>query len=146
MGGSTTHILLIDDEPDLCWALERMLQTSEIHVSSASCGADALAMLRQQCYAVAFLDAVLPDANGIELAEQILAISPCTVLVLMSGYYYLGDQSLAHAPIIGFLAKPFSRSDVLAMLQQALSANRCQQEGRLCNTSCSLMMKTTCSG
>ncbi len=146
MGEHMKSILIVDDEPDLCWALERMLQADELAFSTAYCGAAALDMVCRKCYTVAFLDAILPDANGIQLAAQIHAICPCTKLVLMSGYYYPEDESLSEAPIAGFLAKPFLRSDVHAILQQALSADRRQQGDGLCNTSCSSTMRTICSG
>lgn len=130
------HILIIDDEPDLCWALDRMLRMSEMTISAVGCGAAALERVKQERYDVAFIDAILPDANGIRLAEKIHVISPHTRLVIMSGYYYEEDQSLTQAPLVGFLAKPFLRADVRAMLQQALSADSCRREECPCRTSC----------
>ncbi|NTW97327.1 MAG: response regulator [Oscillochloris sp.] len=130
------HILIVDDEPDLCWALERMLRTSGVTISAVGCAAAALDLVRQHSYAVAFVDAILPDANGIQLAEQIHALSPHTRLVVMSGYYYQEDQSLTQAPLAGFLSKPFLRADVRTILQQALSADICQREECACHTSC----------
>ncbi|MBX0329208.1 response regulator [Oscillochloris sp. ZM17-4] len=120
MGGNLRYILIVDDEPDICWALKRMLQVDGFSISTAGSGAEALELVRQRHYSVAFIDAILPDANGIRLSEQIHTMSSTTALVIMSGYYYREDQRLASAPITGFLAKPFLLSDVQTTLQQAL--------------------------
>ncbi|MEI7645879.1 MAG: response regulator [Chloroflexales bacterium] len=117
---ATVKILIVDDEPDLCWALERMIRASNTVISTASCAAEAIKLVGQHSYDVAFIDAILPDANGIQLAQRIVTISPGTSIILMSGYYYHEDMSSHQAHIAGFLAKPFLISDVRAILQHAL--------------------------
>jgi DNA-binding NtrC family response regulator len=114
-------ILIVDDEPDLCWALDRMIRSSELVISAAGCAAAALDLVRQHIYRVAFIDAILPDANGLQLAQHISALSPSTSIVLMSGYYYREDMSPAQEIIVVFLAKPFLISDVRTILQRVLN-------------------------
>jgi DNA-binding NtrC family response regulator len=128
------NILIVDDEPDLCWALERMIRSSEMVISTADCAAAAIDLVGQHYYTVAFVDAILPDANGQQLAQRIYTISPTTSIVLMSGYYYREDMSLAQEYIAGFLAKPFLISDVRAILERALDPDRGLKEQHPCNT------------
>ncbi|NTV64347.1 MAG: response regulator [Oscillochloris sp.] len=129
-------MLIIDDEPDLCWALERMLRTSGVTINVVGSSAAALALLRQQSYALAFIDAILPDGNGIQLAEQIYTYSPQTELVIMSGYYYQDDSCLSRVPLLGFLAKPFLRSEVRALFEHVLVNDRYRHGECVCHTSC----------
>ncbi len=131
------YILIIDDEPDLCWALERMLKADGLTVIAVGSGTAALKLLDQYDFALAFIDAILPDSHGMHIAQHIHARSPQTRLVMMSGYYYEEeDQRLHHVPWVGFLAKPFLRADVRAMLQHALSDEAYQQETCVWHTSC----------
>ncbi|MEI6776275.1 MAG: response regulator [Chloroflexales bacterium] len=129
-------ILIVDDEPDLCWALERMIRTNDMWISIAGCSTSAMNLLKQHTYTVAFVDAILPDSNGFQLARHIHMVSPSTSIVLMSGYYYREDMDEAHTHIGGFLAKPFLISDVRTILQQVLSADQIRQEQYPCNTYC----------
>ncbi|NTW03754.1 MAG: response regulator [Oscillochloris sp.] len=109
-------ILIVDDEPDLCWALEHILQSKETRITTVGCGNEALALVQDQDYTVAFIDVILPDVNGLHLAKQIHRLTPDTAIVLMSGYYYREDTNLAGVPLAGFLSKPFLISDVFAIL------------------------------
>lgn len=130
------HILIIDDEPDLCWALERMLKADGVTVTAVGLGAAALDLVRQYDFALAFIDAILPDSHGMQVAQQIHALSPHTRLVMMSGYYYEEDRTLSQVSLVGFLAKPFLRADVQAMLQHAFADEAQQQEAWVWPTSC----------
>ncbi|MEI7770800.1 MAG: response regulator [Chloroflexales bacterium] len=122
------NILIVDDEPDLCWALDRMIRSSDMQISIAGCAAEAMNLVGQHTYEIAFIDAILPDANGIQLTQDIHTISPSTAIVLMSGYYYREDMGSGEAHIAGFLAKPFLISDVRAILEQVSSPDRGRQE------------------
>ncbi|WP_129629572.1 response regulator [Candidatus Oscillochloris fontis] len=130
------HILIIDDEPDLCWALERMLKADGVTVTAVGSGAAALDFVVQYDVTIAFIDAILPDSHGIHLAQQIHALSPQTRMVMMSGYYYEEDWCRSHVPLVGFLAKPFLRTDVQAMLQHVFADETQQQEAWVWHTSC----------
>ncbi|MEI8306385.1 MAG: response regulator [Chloroflexales bacterium] len=129
-------ILIVDDEPDLCWALDRMIRTNETWISTAGCSADAIGLLKQHRYTVAFVDAILPDTNGFCLAQHIHTVSPNTSIILMSGYYYREDMGQAQMHISGFLAKPFLISDVRAILEEVLRADRIREEQHPCRTYC----------
>ena len=118
-------ILVVDDEPDVCWALENILSPAGYAVTTTTQGVGALELLARQPYAVAFVDAKLPDLDGLELAGLIRQRSPHTAVVLISGYYYREDSivmdGLAKNLYAGFLSKPFQISEVLLLAYQAAS-------------------------
>ena len=130
---ATSHqprILVVDDEPDVCWALENILCPAGYAVTTTTRGAEALELLARQPYAVAFVDAKLPDLDGLELAAMIRQRSPRTAVVLISGYYYREDpivmEGLAKNLYVGFLSKPFHLNEVRSLAHRA--ANRTAKE------------------
>jgi CheY-like chemotaxis protein len=128
------RILVVDDEPDMCWALANILQPAGYAVTTATSAAEALALLSGRSdpqdapYAAAFVDAKLPDLNGLELAALIRRGSPCTAVVLISGYFYREDSTiidgLEKGLFIGFVAKPFNLHEVRLMASQAVEQAR----------------------
>lgn len=114
------HILIIDDEEDMCWALQRIVET-EGHCSAvARSGREAVQLLKDESFHLAFVDVKLPDMDGLELAQEMRRISPTLSCVLVSGYFYEDDDpvqtGLASGLISGFIGKPF----LLAHVQEAL--------------------------
>ena len=127
------RILIVDDEPDLCWTLENILCPNGYAVTTTTSGTEALEMLARGHYAVALVDAKLPDLDGLELAALIRQRSPHTVVVLMSGYFYREDtaitEGLQEDLFVDFISKPFDLEEVCLMaLQQAME--RVRKEGK----------------
>ena len=121
-------ILVVDDEPDMCWALENMLRPEGYAVTTTTTGAQALELLAAEFYAVAFVDAKLSDLDGLELAALIRQRSPNTAIVLISGYFYQEDRAITEAMqnelFIGFVAKPFDLKEIRLMARQAVKRAR----------------------
>jgi DNA-binding NtrC family response regulator len=117
-------ILVVDDEPDMCWALENILSTDGYQITVASTGTEALQRLAERTYAVAFIDAKLPDVDGLKLAEMIREQDARTAIVLVSGYYYQEDQAITEGlrrdRFMGFIAKPFDLNTVRQMAHKAV--------------------------
>ena len=127
------RILVVDDEPDMCWALENILRPAGLTVKATTSGTEALKLLAGEPYAVAFVDAKLPDLDGLELAALIRQRSPHTAMVLISGYFYLEDRAIAEGLekglFISFISKPFDLEEVRLMARQAVErAERARRE------------------
>lgn len=122
------RILLVDDEPDMCWALENILRCAGYVMTTTTSGAQALEMLAEKPYAVAIVDAKLPDLDGLELAALIRQRSPHTAIILISGYFYEEDRAISEGLekglFIGFLAKPFDLKGVRHMVHQAVERTK----------------------
>ena len=113
-------ILIVDDEPDVCWALEHILAERDLRVERAATGRRAIDLVKSIAFRLIFLDAKLPDMDGRKLAGRIRALSPTTTIVMVSGYYYLDDPSIQQAVdegvIHGFIGKPFVHNEVTNLL------------------------------
>ena len=76
MAEQSTLILIVDDEPDMCWALEHLFNNHGLSTQKALSGQEALNLMGQHRFACAFLDAKLPDMDGLELAGSYPAACP----------------------------------------------------------------------
>lgn len=117
--------LIVDDEPDICWALEQVLKKNGFFSKKALNGQEALTLVERNCFPLAFLDAKLPDIEGLELARQIQEIDHSVRIVLVSGYFYRDDVGIQHALkeglICGFISKPFQHGEILKTIENACS-------------------------
>jgi CheY-like chemotaxis protein len=111
-------ILIVDDEPDMCWVISHILQSQGLSVITAYCGEDACFKLAHHKFSWVFLDAKLPDMDGLEVARRTSAIlCDKPKIILVSGYHYCDDPVIRYAISEGiidkFLAKPFTNTDLL---------------------------------
>jgi len=117
-------VLLVEDEEDICWALELILAQMEFGMTAANNGRKGLDLARQGTFAAVLVDAKLPDIEGIELASRIRESQPNLPLILISGYFYQDDaavrESIEGGLFRAFISKPFEASEVKEALQAAL--------------------------
>lgn len=123
-----TSILVIDDDPDMLWVLNKMLSYAGYNVTTALHARDALDCLRQHSFALALIDMKLPNMDGLQLAAALQAIDPALAIIMISGYYYAEDpeieEKLNQNLCAGFIAKPFGVEDVHSAIQHALRQKR----------------------
>jgi CheY-like chemotaxis protein len=118
----------------MCWALANILHPAGYTVTTAASAAEALTLLASGSdpgdapYVAAFVDAKLPDRNGLELATLIRQRNPHTAVVLISGYFYQEDSTitdgLEKGLFIGFVAKPFNLREIRLMASRAMEQAR----------------------
>jgi len=116
--GGTRRVLVIDDEPNICRAMTRLLG-SRHEVTTAGGGLAAIELLgRGADFDVVLCDLTMPDADGREVHEWIERNRPELLprFVLMSG----GAQAdvLESLPPARRLAKPFRPGEVFALIDE----------------------------
>lgn len=116
--------LIVDDEPDMCWALQHILEGRGFQSHIASNASDALRLMESSNFRLAFLDAKLPDMEGLELAKRIREVAPATLIVMVSGYFYRDDLAIQKAfedgLISGFISKPFLNDEILQEVRRII--------------------------
>jgi DNA-binding NtrC family response regulator len=120
------QLLIVDDEPDACWALERILERKYgARCRRAATAAAAIAELRRGSFAIALLDAKLPDMDGLDLARIVRSFDAAIPMIIVSGYFYRDDRAIQTAEaagvIHGFVGKPFQHQEVLRAVAAALA-------------------------
>lgn len=66
-------ILIVEDYYEVAVALRSLFRMEGYAARIADCGTAAIDLLRQQPATVVLLDYMLPDMNGVEVAESLLA-------------------------------------------------------------------------
>ncbi len=97
--------MIAEDEPDLLNLLSGMLEDMGMQVLRATNGAEALALQDEYQGDIDFLltDVVMPEVNGVMLAEMFEAVRPSAKIVFMSGYPTRGQMSRVQVPEGAFL-------------------------------------------
>jgi len=117
-------LLIVDDEPEICWVLERILSKLGKVCHLAYSAKEAISRVERQQYLMAFLDAKLPDLDGFELAQCLRKSNPELQIVIVSGYYYNEDPTIETAIrsglISAFIAKPFIHEEIRQALAHCL--------------------------
>jgi DNA-binding response OmpR family regulator len=124
-------VLVVDDEPDVCWALQTLLRRNGFTVVTVGGGEDALQWLKQATLAcrLILLDAKLADIEGVELARRIRTETSCTApVILVSGYFYKDDSivqdNLRSGLISAFVTKPVHHDELLKAIHAVVSTEQ----------------------
>jgi len=105
--------LVVDDEPSIRDLLQLQLSGLGCRVAVASDGRAALDILQAGPVDLVFTDIRMPKMSGIQLLQEIRAISPETSVVVLSGYATIEDTVQAlRLGALDFIHKPFRRADV----------------------------------
>jgi two-component system response regulator HydG len=125
-------ILVVDDEPELCRALDKLLSRNGYEVLTAGNGEDALEVLRANEVDLVLSDLQMPRMGGVELLKAGRVISPETEFVIITGH---GTIEVAVDAMkrgaYDFIEKPFSTSTTLKVVRKALEKQRLRVENRL---------------
>ena len=107
--GSGRRLLLVEDEPELLDALERLLRREGWNVVIATNGADAMECVNYDPdIAIAIIDLLLPDTSGDELLSLLRTVVPDLPAVIVSGF--ADDDRMKAIDALSFarfLGKPF---------------------------------------
>ncbi len=116
-------VLLVDDNRDLLQFLERLMAESGWELIAAENAAEARKLAAKRKPNAALLDYMLPDGNGVELAQQLRQKLPAIEVILMTGSV-LGPEEEAICEEYDFpvLRKPFLASDVMNQIRARLAS------------------------
>lgn len=116
------HILVVDDEPGILRAVERVLGGAH-QVTGTSSGHHALSLAGQINPELAILDIRMPDLDGFELMSRLKTRFPDLDVILMTGSIDDLDEKLVRAlrsPAFYFIQKPFDRDVLWTLVERCL--------------------------
>lgn len=127
---SASHILVVDDEPDIRQSVREILEDENYSVGTAENAAEARRALRDRRPDLILLDIWMPDTDGISLLKEWSdgrqLVCP---VIMMSGHGTV--ETAVEATRLGaydFLEKPLSLAKLLLTIERALEADRLAQE------------------
>jgi len=123
-------ILIVDDEANILSSLKGALGREGYEVDGAATIAEARARLRE-AYDVALVDVWFPVGSGLDLLAEIVAASPDTTVIMMSGHATVDHAVQAtRLGAFDFLEKPISLERLLVLLRNAATARGLADENR----------------
>ena len=128
-GEAKATILVVDDEPELCRALSKLLGRNGYHVLTAGNGEEGLMILRQESVHLVLSDLQMPKMGGLDLLKAAQVISPTTEFVIITGHGTI--ETAVEAMKVGaydFIEKPFSTTTTLKVVGKALEKQHLMAE------------------
>ncbi|MDW3195438.1 MAG: sigma-54 dependent transcriptional regulator [Cytophagales bacterium] len=118
---SKAHILVIDDEADICLLLNKFFTKKGYEVTTAQEGKEAEKILKKQTFEVVICDFKLPDYDGLELLEKIKIIQPRSRVIIITGYsdVRIAVQTLKKGAF-DYVTKPLYPDEIHLTVQNAL--------------------------
>lgn len=114
-------VLVVDDDPSVRKALDRLLRSAGLEVATFDCAAALLAFERPPRPSCLVLDLHLPDMDGFELLQRVEATAPDLPVVVLTGDtseetrdLVLGNGAAA------FLTKPCDEARLLEEVRRLL--------------------------
>ena len=127
-------VLVVDDDADICVALEMILRYEGYEVWTAKSAKLALARIDMEAGkdrhpAAVFSDVKMPEMDGLQFLEELQKEEEPPPVVMISGH---GDITTAVEAVklgaVDFLEKPLDQNRVLVSLRNALRAGRLERE------------------
>lgn len=112
-------VVIIDDEKEICWLLEKTLKERRYKVSSAYTGRSGINLVKQEKPDIILLDLRLKDMDGLNVIRRIKKPRSRMKVIIISAY---GDvEKEEKAKRLGadkFIDKPFKTTDVVKAIKQ----------------------------
>lgn len=112
------RILLAEDDSAMRTYLMRALQNAGYGVVAVDRGTDAIPYLEQEHFDLLLSDIVMPEMDGIELAQRCAEISPMTKVMFITGFAAVSLRATREAPQAKVLSKPFHLRDLVMEVQR----------------------------
>lgn len=106
-------ILIVDDEPDICYSLSRTLSKRGFITATSHALAEAEQQIKISTPNILLLDNHLPDGRGIDFAKKISLRYPDLKIIMITAHDSPEDRFKAFSNGIDFfLSKPFTINQV----------------------------------
>ena len=120
-----SKLLLIDDEEDVRYSLQRIFDSPEIELAAAASGEEGLKLISKFKPDLVLMDVRMGGINGLETLRKIRAVHPKLLVILMTAY---GTTQMAiEAMKLGaydYLLKPFDAVKIKELIAKGLKTAR----------------------
>ena len=115
------NVLVVDDEPSICWGFEKLLRGEGHTVLTAGSAEAGLKVAAANRISLIILDVRLPGESGLDALPKFIAASGGAPVIVITAF---GDLETAVTAVrqgaIDYLTKPFRLEDAAEVCRQAL--------------------------
>lgn len=120
---ASARILVVDDEPHICRALDRLLSREGHRVDTTGSARTALQKLTEADYDLILLDLRMPEMTGIEFYEQLKKVAPALrerTICVTGDVISARNRAFLSETGIPCVAKPFGIDELMSQVKQIL--------------------------
>ncbi|BAN36106.1 type II secretion system protein E [Sulfuricella denitrificans skB26] len=116
------RILLVDDEPNVLKALQRVFRQENYEIVLAGNGPDAIDLLRKDVFHLMISDYMMPGMTGAQVLKQAKAIQPDMIRIMLTGHADTGAVmgAINEGAVYKFILKPWNDDDLRVTMAIAL--------------------------
>lgn len=118
---SDCSILIVDDDPDIAFTLQELLEHDGYKVELVGTGTEALSQTQDRHYNAVILDLGLPDVDGMDVLESLQRSNPTLPVIILTAFTNTERTigSLMQGAF-AYLTKPYNRDELRATLRRAI--------------------------
>jgi DNA-binding NtrC family response regulator len=129
MKNNNYKLLVVDDERDICKALEFLLSREGYTVLTAYSGKDALQKIEKEAFDLVITDLKMEGIDGMQVLEEALRNNPNLLVIIMTAFASV--ESAVEAMKKGasdYIVKPFINEDVKMTVRRLLQHKKVMNE------------------
>lgn len=122
----TKRIVIADDEPNICHLVKLCLETKGYQVFVTNDGKQALEEIQQKKPDLVILDIMMPEMDGPAVAAAMKneATTRNIPIIFLTSLVHKDDHQSIDLIEYLFVAKPFDREELLAVVNKALETSK----------------------
>ena len=115
------HILVVDDDPEICTALEEYLSYEGYRVSVALNGSEMRRIIEEAPVDLIIMDVMLPTEDGLSLVRSLRAQNSGVAILMLTGRGEIIDRVVGlEMGADDYLAKPFHLREIFAGVKRVM--------------------------
>jgi len=123
------QILIVDDEKEICNIIARRLVMENYLCVTATTGKEALQYFYKNQFSLVICDIKIPEMDGLRLLENLKAIDPETIIIMMTGYPDIDIVIKAlRLGAYDFFVKPFNLELLVFTIKKAFEKKILQEK------------------
>jgi two-component system nitrogen regulation response regulator GlnG len=123
------RVLIVDDESDIRWVLNRLLKEKKLDVVEAGDGRRALDLLLNEDFSLALLDINIPEKDGLEVLTELKESGIVTPVIIMTAQSTMQNAIEAmKRGAFDYITKPFDIDEIDLLVGRALEFKGLKRE------------------
>ena len=125
MKKTETTVLIIDDDAEIRYSLDRVLAAQSLQVISADSGEQGIETAKAEKPTLIFLDNRMGGISGIETLQHLRTASPQSLVILMTAYgtAQTAIEAMKHGAF-DYVLKPFDLAKLKELVSKAIKASK----------------------
>jgi DNA-binding NtrC family response regulator len=123
------NILVVDDEKDICMALNILLTKEGYAVAEAYNGEQAVERIKKEDFDIIMTDIKMEKMDGFEVLREAQKMSPETSVIMMTAFASVGSAVEAmRAGAADYITKPFINDEIRLTIRRMLQSRDLKME------------------